>query len=81
MLQLRATGLIIALVALCLAGCAGQPSAPPCFPPDYTVTPDRAAAGQLVTVSAPDATCDPRYGSGAQIEVTLVDAEGRTLVR
>ena len=81
MLQLRAIGLIIALAALGLTSCAGQPSAPPCFPPEYTVTPDRAAAGQRVTVSAPDATCDPRYGSGARIEVTLVDAEGRTLAR
>ncbi|WP_175637513.1 hypothetical protein [Sinomonas mesophila] len=55
--------------------------APPCMPPAYTVTPDRASVGERITVSAPDATCDPRYGAGAQIEVTVVDAAGREVVR
>ena len=51
------------------------------MPPAFSVTPERVGLGERVTVSAPDSTCDPRYGDGAQIDVTVVDAAGRTMVR
>lgn len=65
-----------------LAGCGVVPGlvAPPCLPPDYSVSPAEATPGQAVTVSASDAGCDPRYGSGAQIEVILTDASGAEIV-
>ncbi|MEV7647531.1 hypothetical protein [Arthrobacter sp. NPDC089319] len=59
-----------------MAGCGIIPGfeAPPCLPPDYSVTPKEAGPGETVTVSARDADCDPRYGSEAQIEVIVTDA-------
>ena len=61
-----------------MAGCGIIPGlvAPPCLPPEYSVSPAEANPGQAVTVSAPDASCDPRYGSDAQIEVIVTDASG-----
>lgn len=75
--------LALSLLAGALLGCAPQtaPDQPPCFPPAYTVTPREAARGQRVTVSAPDAACNPRYGDHARIEVSLVDASGVAAVR
>jgi hypothetical protein len=45
------------------------------------VSPAEAMPGQAVTVSAPDADCDPRYGHDAQIEVIVTDASGAEVVR
>ena len=50
--------------------------APPCLPPEYSVSPAEASPGQNVAVSAPDAGCNPRYGGDAQIEVIVTDASG-----
>ncbi|MGM0929022.1 MAG: hypothetical protein ACQEXN_04850 [Actinomycetota bacterium] len=55
--------------------------APPCLPPEYSVSPAAASPGQTVAVSAPDAGCNPRYGSDAQIEVLVTDAAGAEVVR
>ena len=58
-------------------GCSSYPSAdPPCFPPDYSVTPTDATPGEMVTVAAPEADCNPRYGETAQIQVVVTDERG-----
>jgi hypothetical protein len=46
------------------------------MPPAYTVTPSQAEPGDRVTVSAPETTCDARYGADAQVKVTVRDAAG-----
>jgi hypothetical protein len=38
------------------------------------VDPSIAKAGDKVTVTAPDADCNPRYGQNARIHVTVTDA-------
>ncbi len=60
-----------------VGGCSSFPSAePPCFPPDYSVTPTDARPGEVVTVAAPGADCNPRYGQNAQIKVVITDVRG-----
>lgn len=64
-----------------VSGCsstAGQE--PPCFPPAYSLSPTEAKPGQSVTVSAPDAACNPRYGQNARIQVSVTDAAGAEVV-
>ncbi len=39
-----------------------------------------AKPGEQVTVSAPDTTCDARYGADAQIQVELLDPYGPTVL-
>lgn len=58
------------------SGCASSlgNAEPPCFPPAFSVTPISAKAGDTVTVTAPDAECNPRYGDNARIQVTVTDA-------
>jgi hypothetical protein len=46
------------------------------MPPAFTVTPSQAEPGDRVTVSAPETTCDARYGRDAQVKVTVRDAAG-----
>jgi hypothetical protein len=46
------------------------------MPPAHTVSPSEAEPGGRVTVSAPDTTCDARYGQDAQVKVTVRDAAG-----
>jgi hypothetical protein len=46
------------------------------MPPAFTVTPSQAEPGNRVTVSAPETTCDARYGADAQVKVTVRDAAG-----
>ncbi len=59
------------------SGCSSNLFAePPCFPPDYSVTPSAAKAGEMVTVKAPGAKCNPRYGENARIEVLVTDEQG-----
>ncbi|MET3773576.1 hypothetical protein ACJJV6_17220 [Arthrobacter nitrophenolicus] len=53
---------------------------PPCFPPSYTVSPDSVQPGDTVTVSAPAANCNPRYGTDARIQVIVTDAKGAEVV-
>jgi hypothetical protein len=38
------------------------------------VNPSSAKPGDKVTVTAPDAVCNPRYGENARIQVTVTDA-------
>lgn len=71
----------IGLVAV-LPGCSpAVRDAPPCMPPTYTVNPSVARVGDTVTIEAPDSDCDPRYGQGARIQVTVTDAVGRRILR
>jgi hypothetical protein len=67
-----------ALLILAGSGCGvrGDGEAPPCFPPPYSVDPTSAKPGENVTVAAPDAGCDPRYGDDARILVIVTDANG-----
>ncbi|MET4541192.1 hypothetical protein ABIE37_002987 [Arthrobacter bambusae] len=50
------------------------------MPPDYQVSPSSAGPGDVVTVSAPEATCNPRYGANAQVRVVLTDASGEDVL-
>lgn len=72
--------LAVALMALGVSGCRDVAGPPPCMPPAYTVTPSEAKPGDEVTVSAPDTTCDARYGQGARIQVTFTDAAAVTVL-
>lgn len=67
-----------ALFALACSGCSvpGDVDAPPCLPPAYSVSPLSAGAGETVTVTAPDARCNPGYGKDARIHVIVTDAGG-----
>ncbi|MHA7262211.1 hypothetical protein ACX80W_03290 [Arthrobacter sp. TMN-37] len=51
-------------------------TAPPCFPPAFSVTPAAAAPGETVTVAAPPVDCDPRYGDDARIRIVVTDERG-----
>lgn len=46
------------------------------MPPSFALGADSARAGEPVSVSAPDATCDPRYGKDAQVQVEVMDGSG-----
>lgn len=46
------------------------------MPPGFSVAPSNAKAGAEVTVSAPAADCNPRYGQNALIQVIVTDADG-----
>ncbi|WP_254785614.1 hypothetical protein [Arthrobacter sp. ok362] len=64
-----------------MAGCSSTTGGePPCFPPAYSLTPTEAKPGQSVTVAAPDADCNPRYGKNARIQVSVTDATGAEVV-
>jgi hypothetical protein len=58
------------------SGCASSSvnGEPPCFPPAFSLKPSTAKAGERVTVTAPDADCNPRYGHNARIQITVNDA-------
>ncbi|WP_115789702.1 hypothetical protein [Arthrobacter silvisoli] len=43
--------------------------------------PGTVRPGEQVTVSAPDVDCNPAYGQGAKIEVSLTDAAGREIFK
>lgn len=65
------------LLAFGVSGCASTipgNGEPPCFPPAFSVAPSSAKPGDRVTVTAPDAACNPRYGKNARIQVTMTDA-------
>ena len=67
------------LVAAGASSCASSfpgSGEPACFPPAFTVAPSSAKPGDTVTVTAPDADCDPRYGGNARIQVTMTDVAG-----
>lgn len=75
-------GAVAIIAAASLSGCGVSPGngEPPCLPPAYSVTPPSAKAGDTVTVQAPDADCNPRYGKDARIQVTLTDAAGMKVI-
>jgi hypothetical protein len=50
------------------------------MPPAFSVNPPSAKAGDKVTVQAPDADCDPRYGENALVRVTVTDAAGTKVI-
>lgn len=71
---------VLVLVAS-ISGCSSTTGGePPCFPPAYSLTPTEAKPGQSVTVAAPDADCNPRYGTNARIQVSVTDATGAEVV-
>lgn len=80
----RARGMAAVLCAAAVltgtAACRDVFAPPPCMPPEFTVSPPAAKHGEPVTVSAPDTTCDARYGAEAQVHVTVRDAAGATVV-
>lgn len=61
-----------------VVGCApfAQQGAPGCMPPKYGLDSASVRAGGTLTVFAQDATCDPRYGLDAKIEISLMDSTG-----
>jgi hypothetical protein len=74
-------------VALCavpvlvgVTSCRNIFAPPPCMPPEFSVSPGAAKPGDQVTVSAPDTTCDARYGADAQAQVTVTDAAGTSVL-
>ncbi|MDQ5861511.1 MAG: hypothetical protein M3536_04525 [Actinomycetota bacterium] len=75
-----ARGLAVAMCAVpVLVGatsCRNILAPPPCMPPEFSVSPAAAKPGDQVTVSAPDTTCDARYGTDARVQVTVKDAAG-----
>jgi len=78
----RRSSVVIAVAAILVvtaaSGCASSSGngEPPCFPPAFSVNPSSAKAGEKVTIAAPDADCNPRYGENARIQVTVTDATG-----
>ena len=77
--SLAALPACVVLLAAAMSGCASSNpgnAGPPCFPPAFSVAPSSAKPGERVTVTAPDADCDPRYGANARIQVTMTDAAG-----
>lgn len=69
-----------ALVATAGACSSSSDGEPPCFPPAYSVDPASAKAGDKVTVAAPAAECNPRYGGSAQVQVSVTDKSGAKVV-
>jgi hypothetical protein len=65
-----------------MSGCASSTDndEPPCFPPSFLVKPATAKAGERVTVPAPDAECNPRYGDNARIRATVNDAANTKVI-
>jgi hypothetical protein len=76
-LKLASAASVSALVVIASAGCAPSPAGePPCFPPAYSLNPLAAKPGESVTVTAPDAGCNPRYGANARIHISVTDSSG-----
>ncbi len=76
----KAHALLLAAILAGLTTACGSPGAAPfgtgCMPPSFSLDAESARAGGPITVSAPDATCDPRYGGDAQIQVEVMDGSG-----
>ncbi|SDK90659.1 hypothetical protein SAMN04487916_10447 [Arthrobacter sp. ov407] len=69
------------VLAASISGCSSTTGGePPCLPPAYSLTPTEAKPGLSVTVAAPDADCNPRYGKNARIQVSVTDATGVEVV-
>lgn len=76
-----AAALCAALMVLGLNSCRNVFAPPPCMPPEFSITPSEAKPGDQVTVSAPDTTCDARYGQDAQVSVDLLDQYGTPVLK
>lgn len=73
--------LSLLLAGTAMTACSGSWMGPPaCMPPKFSVTPSEAAPGATITVAAPDATCDPRYGHNASISIAVLDSSGQTVL-
>jgi hypothetical protein len=68
--------LCAAILTAALNSCRNVVAPPPCMPPAFTVIPAEVKPGDMVTVSAPDAGCDARYGQAARVRVELLNAAG-----
>ncbi|WP_411732585.1 hypothetical protein [Paeniglutamicibacter sp.] len=55
-------------------------SSRPCMPPNYTLDSLVIAPGGTLRISAPDATCDPRYGEDAKVRIDLVNGHQDVLL-
>lgn len=72
---------LLILLTTGLTSCLGTSrSITACMPPDYSVAPGSAAHGETVNVAAPEATCNPRYGQDALVEITVTDAHGKDVI-
>lgn len=64
-----------------LSGCSVVLHPPgPCMPPAYALDAAVVAPGGTLRVSAPEATCDPRYGQDAKVRVDLVNGRREILL-
>ncbi|WP_312099808.1 hypothetical protein [Corynebacterium dentalis] len=64
-----------------LAGCGSiSRDEPPCLPPEFSASPASATVGDQVTVAADDSECNPRYGHGASIKITITDSAGNQVI-
>lgn len=80
--MLRATGVLVSilLAGAGLASCSQPGDTQPCMPPQFSLSKDTAGPGESITVKAPDATCNPRYGGNAQIQLEVYDGSGAKIV-
>lgn len=77
---LGALGACFLLVATaCAQGSVTAADSQPCPPPAYTLGSATVAPGGELIISAPDATCDPRYGQDAQIQIELLDSANQVI--
>lgn len=64
-----------------ISGCSALSHSPgPCLPPKYTLDSTLVAPGGTLRVSAPDATCNPRYGEDAKVRIDLVNERQEVLL-
>ncbi|MET4002088.1 MULTISPECIES: hypothetical protein [Arthrobacter] len=79
----KAAGIVAAVLLLSGTGC-GQPvgtfGGDGCMPPSFSLSADAARPGESFTISADDATCNPRYGDTAQIQLEVMDGSGVKIV-
>lgn len=67
-------GSVVAFAAL--AGSAFGPNR--CEQPPWELSPSTAVPGDVLIVSADGAaSCDPRYGAGAQVQIQVMDGQAR----
>lgn len=68
------------LAGASMVSCSQGSDSQPCMPPKFSLSQDAASPGGSITVSAADASCDPRYGENAQIQVEVMDGSGVKIV-
>lgn len=72
--------LVVGLVATGCGAFVGTRGDSGCMPPPFSLSTDTARPGEAITVSADDATCNPRYGDDARIQLEIMDASGSKVV-